>query len=233
MTVLSNLSKDSRLHSFEDIVYLSLPSPFVFLSTTGPLLIPPPITSSVKSLHRLLKRQKHLIKTFIACRPKCACYVLSRQKFFVSGRFWEFKLLTLFFKHCPIPTHMDEKILFQTSSSTIIFCKIPIAHYSDSKKHHGESSQWRYFFINEGWFIMIILPTSLSTCLNSSSIKPYAFAGFSSSVNKLPPEHNSMTMISFCDLSCWISVLKWDFVVEYNAMDDNSLPVSSVHSYTW
>lgn len=172
MTVLSNLSKDSRLHSFEDIVYLSLPSPFVFLSTTGPLLIPPPITSSVKSLHRLLKRQKHLIKTFIACRPKCACCVLSRQQFFVSGRFWEFKLLTLFFKHCPIPTHMDEKILFQTSSSTIIFCKIPIAHYSDSKKHHGESSQWRYFFINEGWFIIIILPTSLSTCLNSSSIKP-------------------------------------------------------------
>ena len=39
---MSNLSKDSRLHSFEDIVYLSLPSPFVFLSTTGPLLIPPP-----------------------------------------------------------------------------------------------------------------------------------------------------------------------------------------------
>ena len=82
---MSNLSKDSRLHSFEDIVYLSLPSPFVFLSTTGPLLIPPPITSSVKSLHRLLKRQKHLIKTFIACRPKCACCVLSRQKFFC---FW-------------------------------------------------------------------------------------------------------------------------------------------------
>lgn len=52
-------------------------------STFNPL--PPPITSSVKSLHRLLKRQKHLIKTFIACRPKCACCVLSRQQFFC---FW-------------------------------------------------------------------------------------------------------------------------------------------------
>lgn len=39
---MSHLSNDPWLHSFEDIVYFSLPSPFVFLSTTGPLLISPP-----------------------------------------------------------------------------------------------------------------------------------------------------------------------------------------------
>ena len=46
------------------------------------------------------------------------------------------------------------------------------------------------------------LPTSLTTCLKSSSKKPYALAGFSSRVNRLPPEHSSITMISFWDLSC-------------------------------
>ena len=39
---MSQLSNDPWLHSFEDIVYFSLPSPFVFLSTIGPLLISPP-----------------------------------------------------------------------------------------------------------------------------------------------------------------------------------------------
>ena len=44
---MSHLSNDPWLHSFEDIVYFSLPSPFVFLSITGSLLIsPPPLRTS-------------------------------------------------------------------------------------------------------------------------------------------------------------------------------------------